>query len=96
MITKIPKLGGLQYMKVRVLVIDDDEDILYIANRYLSKEDPHFEIHSVRNSQDALRELDETAFDAVLCDFHLGKNEMNGLEILEWMRGENIHTPLYC
>ncbi|MHA1927333.1 MAG: PAS domain S-box protein [Candidatus Thorarchaeota archaeon] len=80
-------------MKVRILVIDDDDDILFLANRYLNKLDPDILIVPTNNPQDALQELDTGHVDAIICDFHLGSNEMDGLEILQWVRSNGMDTP---
>ncbi len=80
-------------MQVRVLVIDDDEDILFLANRYLSSGESDILIVPVSNSQDALQEVETGNIDAIICDFHLGPEEMNGLELLEWIRGQRLDIP---
>ncbi|MFW9803637.1 MAG: PAS domain S-box protein [Candidatus Thorarchaeota archaeon] len=80
-------------MKVRILIIDDDEDLLFIAQQFLSTLDPDFELIQASEAQYALQLLDEEQFDAVICDFYLGPEEMNGLEILEWMRDRGSRTP---
>jgi PAS domain S-box-containing protein len=80
-------------MNIRILVIDDDEDILFIAQQLLTAQDPEFQLVQVSTPQGALRSLDEEAFDAVICDFYLGSNEMNGLQILEWLRDKGCNTP---
>ena len=80
-------------MKVRILVVDDDEDLLFIAQQYLTAQDSDFVLVQTRTAQDALLLLDEEDFDAVICDFYLGPGEMNGLEILGWMRDRGCATP---
>ncbi|MCK5151576.1 MAG: PAS domain S-box protein, partial [Candidatus Thorarchaeota archaeon] len=80
-------------MQVRVLVIDDDEDILFLANRYLSSGESDILIVPVSNAQDALQEVESGNIDAIICDFHLGPGEMNGLELLEWVRGQRLDIP---
>ncbi len=80
-------------MKIRILVIDDDEDLLFLANKFLAKQNESFDIESSIDSQSALRKLDEEQYDAVICDFHLGQDQMNGLEILQWIRESGNRIP---
>lgn len=80
-------------MKIRILVIDDDEDLLFLADKFLAKQNKSFTIESSIDSQNALRRLDEEEYDAVICDFHLGQNQMNGLEILQWIRESGNTIP---
>ena len=80
-------------LKVRILVVDDDEDLLFLAQQYLTAQDSDFVLVQTRTAQDALLLLDEEDFDAVICDFYLGPGEMNGLEILGWMRDRGCATP---
>ncbi|MHA1959906.1 MAG: PAS domain S-box protein [Candidatus Thorarchaeota archaeon] len=80
-------------MKTRILIIDDDDDLIYMAQQYLISLNPDFELVPVSTAQEALRILDEGGLDAVICDFFLGPNQMNGLEILEWLREQGSKTP---
>jgi PAS domain S-box-containing protein len=80
-------------MKIRILIVDDDEDLLFLAEQYLSRQERSMELVLVQAAQEALRMLEEESFDAVICDFNLGPGEMNGLEILEWLRGEGHSIP---
>ncbi|MFW9846053.1 MAG: PAS domain S-box protein, partial [Candidatus Thorarchaeota archaeon] len=80
-------------MRIRILVIDDDEDLLFLAQQFLAAQDPDFRLVQVSVAQDALRLMDEEDFDAVICDFYLGPEEMTGLEILEWLRDQGCNTP---
>ena len=80
-------------MTIRIMVIDDDEDLLAIATRFLEEKDPKFELYPVATGQEALRLLEEERFDAIVCDYFLGPECMNGLEILEWVRAESRDMP---
>ncbi len=80
-------------MKIRVLVIDDDEDLLFLAGKFLSREDERIQLISATNDQDALRLIEEEKFDAIVCDHFLGHDSMTGLELLEWVREFNPHIP---
>ncbi|MHA1928473.1 MAG: response regulator [Candidatus Thorarchaeota archaeon] len=80
-------------MKIRVLVVDDDEDLLFLAGKFLTKEDDRFELVSANTDQEALQKLEEEEFDAIVCDHHLGPHSMTGLDLLEWVREGNPTIP---
>jgi CheY-like chemotaxis protein/putative methionine-R-sulfoxide reductase with GAF domain len=80
-------------LKIRVLVVDDDEDLLYLASKFLEKEDERFELVGVKTDQEALQKLEEEEFDAIVCDHYLGPDSMTGLDLLEWVREGNPHIP---
>ncbi|MDH4213875.1 MAG: response regulator [Candidatus Thorarchaeota archaeon] len=80
-------------MKIRVLVVDDDEDLLFLASKFLEKEDERFELIGVNTDQEALQKLEEEKFDAIVCDHYLGPHSRTGLDLLEWVREANPHIP---
>ncbi len=80
-------------MKIRVLVIDDDEDLLFLAGKFLTREDKRIQLVSATTDQEALRLIEEEEFDAIVCDHFLGHGSMTGLELLEWTREFNPHIP---
>jgi CheY-like chemotaxis protein len=80
-------------MKIRVLVIDDDEDLLFLADKFLTREDERIQLVSATTDQEALRLIEEEEFDAIVCDHFLGHDSMTGLELLEWTREFNPHIP---
>ena len=80
-------------MGIRVLVVDDDKDLLTLIEKFLVKEQPDFEVVSTISAQDAVRKVEEEHFDAIVCDYYLGPGEMNGLELLEWLRASNSTIP---
>jgi PAS domain S-box-containing protein len=80
-------------LKIRVLVVDDDEDLLFLANKFLEKEDSRFELVAANTDQEALQKLEEEEFDAIVCDHYLGPHSMTGLDLLEWVREANPNIP---
>ncbi|MHA2424254.1 MAG: PAS domain S-box protein [Candidatus Thorarchaeota archaeon] len=80
-------------MIIRVLLVDDDEDLLFLSQEILSSQESEFKLVSAKTGLDAIRILDEGSIDAVICDYNLGVGQMNGLEILQWMRDEGLTTP---
>ena len=53
----------------KVLVIDDDHDICFLLNKYLTKQG--FEVFEALTARKALDILENNGIDAVLCDFRL-------------------------
>lgn len=80
-------------MKIKVLVVDDDEDLLFLAEKFLGKSNEDFELVSATTDQEALRLLEEARFDAIVCDHYLGPESMTGLDLLEWVRNVNRGVP---
>ncbi len=78
---------------VRVLVVDDDKDLLWQVEMFLEKCDYQFEIVTVTSVTDALKLIEEQHFDAIVCDYLLAPGDMNGLELLEWIRNAGLQTP---
>jgi PAS domain S-box-containing protein len=80
-------------LKIRVLVVDDDEDLLFLANKFLEREDERFELVAANTDQEALQKLEEEEFDAIVCDHYLGPHSMTGLDLLEWVREAHPSIP---
>ncbi len=80
-------------MNIRVLVVDDDEDLLFLADKFLKKANRDFELVSAKTDQEALQALEESRFDAVVCDHYLGPDSMTGLDLLEWVRNAGRTVP---
>lgn len=80
-------------LKIEVLIIDDDDDLSYACTKLLTSFNDDFILTSCQTSQESIQKLDQGHFDAVICDFHLGDNEMNGLEILQWVRESGNNIP---
>ncbi len=80
-------------MTIKILIVDDDKDLLILMQRFLMREYPDIEVVSAVSAQDSLRRLETEQFDAIVCDFYLGPKEMNGLELLEWLRTSDLQIP---
>lgn len=76
----------------RVLVVDDDSDILSLVRLVLSEEG--YEVDTALNGGDALALLHETEPDLIYVD--LAMPAMNGWEFLRAMRAEQLapRTPV--
>ncbi len=75
------------------MIIDDDDELLFLADRFIGGASSGFELIPVSNGQEALQKLEEEEIDAIVCDYDLGPNEMDGLEILEWIREADNQIP---
>ena len=63
----------------KVLIVDDDQDIRLLLDRFLSKN--KFTPQTAADGETAIQLLKEQAFDLVLCDFKLP--DINGLELIQ-------------
>jgi DNA-binding response OmpR family regulator len=70
-------------MPARVLVVDDDEDILTIVADYLQM--LGYDVVSTRSGREALGMVDGTAFDAAVIDWTLP--DADGREMLRGVKG---------
>jgi PAS domain S-box-containing protein len=75
----------------RILLVDDDENLLRIAQMFLIREEPTFNLATATSSREALRRLGETHFDVVVADYQMPG--MDGLELLEGLRQEGNTIP---
>ncbi len=84
-------------MNIRVLVVDNNRDLYDLFDRHLIESNPDFKIELADSTQDALRLLDERDYDAIVCDYSPGPSEMNGLDLLHWLRnsGRNLHFVMF-
>jgi two-component system OmpR family response regulator len=69
--------------KLRVLIVDDDEAIIQLLERILSRE-PIFEVNSTTRGLKALTIVDHFKFDALICDFALP--DLSGDDVIREMR----------
>ncbi|MBA2663634.1 MAG: sigma-54-dependent Fis family transcriptional regulator [Bradymonadaceae bacterium] len=77
-------------LKLRVLIIDDEESIRHMLTLVLRKEG--CEVRSVANGQEGLVELMAGDFDVVVCDVRMPV--MGGLELLEELKQRAIETTV--
>lgn len=73
-------LGG--FVKRRILILDDDPVIHVSLMSVLFSDD--IEVYSLHNSLDALRRLETSSVDLIICD--IGLPRMNGLEFVRQLR----------
>lgn len=79
--------------KVKVLIIEDDEDDFIIMKHYLSKiQTVEYDVYWSNDFDHALEDILANEHDIYLIDHFLGKGE--GIEIIEQVRARNIMKPL--
>lgn len=77
-------------MKNRILLIDDEPDILLVVGMVLRSEG--FEIDTAESAQEGLKKIETNTFHAVVCDFLMPK--MNGIEFIKQLRADNRFLPV--
>jgi two-component system response regulator AtoC len=75
---------------LRVLVVDDEEDIRHMLTMLLEGEG--YEVETVDNGAAALERLTEQTFELALCDVRMP--ELGGLELLDALQQEAIETTV--
>lgn len=68
--------------RIKVLVVDDDADVLWALNRRLSQQG--FSVVTCNDGQSAFKELEARNFDALITDVMMPK--VNGLALLDWVK----------
>jgi DNA-binding response OmpR family regulator len=76
--------------KARILVVEDDEDILRVLCVFL--EFASFEVRGVTNGQEAMRSIAE--FSPHLMVLDLMMQPVDGFEVLNWLRINRLTPPL--
>lgn len=80
-------------MKLRVLVIEDDEDDYIILKHYLNKiSSIDYDVYWTSDYDNAVEDILDDEHDLYLIDHFLGKGE--GVEIIEQVRKQYFHKPL--
>ncbi len=77
-------------MSKRVLIIDDEENMLHMLRTLLVKEG--YEITTATNGREGIKMLDGYGFDAILCDLRMP--EMDGMAFLEALKERKIEQTV--
>ncbi len=78
--------------KIKVLLVDDEEDLLEQAKRFLLEENSSLELETLKNPKEGLKRLKDKNYDCIVSDYQMP--DMNGLEFLEAVKEErNIQIP---
>ncbi len=76
---------------IRVLIVDDEPDILEQAKIFLENEKEEFDIETASSAKEALEKLDKQGFDAIVSDYQMPG--MDGMKLLEEIRNRGNNTP---
>ncbi|MFB6215966.1 MAG: response regulator, partial [Candidatus Aenigmatarchaeota archaeon] len=57
--------------KVRILLVDDEQDFLEVAEKFLSRKWEGLEVESVTSAEEAYDTISEGGFSAVIADYHM-------------------------
>ena len=74
----------MERLVTRVLLVDDDIELLDIARILMDQKTPDIEIVSASSVKEALEKLDEESFDVVISDYLMP--DSTGLDLLEALR----------
>jgi diguanylate cyclase (GGDEF)-like protein len=78
---------------VRVLIVDDDEDDLYLITDVLTQvANTHYNITTASSSLLAIAELSKSKFDVIFSDYRLGA--VTGIDFINSVRAAGIDTPI--
>jgi DNA-binding NtrC family response regulator len=78
---------------IRVLIVDDDESVVYFVERKMRNIFPGCEVKTAYNKEAALRSLRECDFDLITLDGNLQEG-CHGRQIIELMTYEQIKRTI--
>jgi two-component system response regulator HydG len=74
--------------KIKILIIDDDVDMCFLLDRFLTKHD--YEVKTLHKGSSALEYLANNKVDLCICDFRLG--DIDGIELIKSIRAIQADT----
>jgi diguanylate cyclase (GGDEF)-like protein len=78
---------------INLLVVDDDEDDLYLINDALSEvKETRYQVCSVSSALAAMAKLAENTYDVIVSDYRLGA--VTGIDFIKNVRKAGIDTPV--
>lgn len=82
--------------RIRLLIIDDDEDLLEVISAQLLNEYP-FEITTSVSGEEALQLIERSAasYDLILSDVNMGSaGKMSGIDLIRKIRDNDLSIPV--
>ncbi|MFW5927662.1 MAG: response regulator [Thermoplasmatota archaeon] len=76
---------------MKVLFVDDDEDVRKQAKMFLEEKNEDLELDISGSYRDAINKLNENDFDAIVSDYHMPKK--NGIHLLRYKNEKDIDLP---
>jgi DNA-binding NtrC family response regulator len=77
-------------VRKRILIVDDDEQVLFVLHRILARTDGEYEIVTARNGREALKNATETRFDLLITDLRMP--DMGGVALTKAITALNTST----
>lgn len=76
---------------ISILIVEDNPLDTLIVKTLLQ---PHFNIETVANGEDALNIIEEIKFDIILMDINLGDENLNGIQVMKSIKKNHRHTHI--
>lgn len=76
---------------MKILFVDDDEDIRKQAKMFIEKKENDIELDITRSYEEALDNLIKNDYDAIVSDYHMP--EKDGIHLLKYTNENNIELP---
>ena len=81
-----------EFARKRILLIDDDDDQLFLTKMHLERINNKFDIELAKSAEEGLQLIEDNEFDCVVSDFEM-KPGMNGVELLQTLTGSEVNIP---
>lgn len=78
-------MGG-EREKIKLLIVEDDSDFVYLIRRILSRQEDFEVIGVCKDKAEAVQMSDDGHPDVVLMDLHLGKSSLDGIAVSREIR----------
>ena len=79
-------------MKRVILIVDDEERILFVLQNVLTRLDNGLEVVTAATAEEGLQKVTDTPFDLVITDLIMP--DMDGIELTERVRGLDNDVPV--
>lgn len=79
-------------VRKRILIVDDDKQVLFVLDRILSRIDKKYEITTARNGREALKNATETRFDLLITDLRMP--DIGGVALTKAITALNTSTTV--
>ena len=86
----VPHEPDLKPMTISLLFVDDEPSLLEIGQIFLERT-PGITVTTAESAESALRELEQTPFDAIVSDYQMPG--MDGIAFLQEVRGRSLTLP---
>lgn len=76
---------------IRVLVVDEDEDVLELTETFLERENDAIDVETEKDPEAAVARVESDDFDCVVSDYRMPG--MDGMDLFEAVRDEHPSLP---